>query len=92
VVVPANEYVMNKTRMEEALSRITTELQNRIIHFKNEHKLLEAQRIEERTRHDMEAIRELGYCNGIENYSCHLELRQAGETPYTIFDFYKDKD
>jgi excinuclease ABC subunit B len=92
VIVPANEYIMNKTRMEEALSRIDKELTQRVVEFKSKNKLLEAQRIEQRTLHDMESIKELGYCNGIENYSRHLELREAGATPFTIFDFLKEKN
>jgi excinuclease ABC subunit B len=68
---------------------IKKELDERIIYFKKNNKLLEAQRIQERTLHDVEALEELGYCNGIENYSRHLELRQAGSTPYTLFDYFK---
>ncbi|MDR1991191.1 MAG: excinuclease ABC subunit B [Mycoplasmataceae bacterium] len=89
VIVPASEYIMNRNRWKESMELIKKELDERIIYFKKNNKLLEAQRIQERTLHDVEALEELGYCNGIENYSRHLELRQAGSTPYTLFDYFK---
>lgn len=92
VISPANEYIMNDSRLDESLRRISDELIERIKFFKSQNKLLEAQRIDQRTRNDLESMKELGYCNGIENYSRHLELRSAGQTPYTIFDFFKDED
>lgn len=92
IITPANEYIMNNDRIEESLKRIQNELTKRIKYFKQNNMLLEAQRIETRTRNDLESMKELGYCNGIENYSRHLELREAGSTPYTIFDFFKDDD
>ena len=64
------------------------ELKSRVNYFRDENKLIEAQRIEERTRFDMEMIQELGYCNGIENYSRHLTGRQAGEPPPTLLDYF----
>jgi excinuclease ABC subunit B len=91
-VTPANEYIMNKDRLEESLKRIKTELKQRVKYFKDNNKLLEAQRIEERTNHDIEQMVELGYCNGIENYSRQLELRESGETPYTLFDYLAKDD
>lgn len=90
--VPANEYISDVNRHDEAIKRIKAELKERIKYFKDRNDLLEAQRIEERTNHDIEMLTELGYVNGIENYSRHLELRNAGETPYTIFDFLKNDD
>jgi excinuclease ABC subunit B len=71
---------------------IKDEMIERVKYFKSNNKLLEAQRIEERTNHDIESLQELGYCNGIENYSRHLELRGPGTTPYTLFDYFKKND
>jgi excinuclease ABC subunit B len=71
---------------------IKKELHERITEFKKQNKLLEAQRIEERTLHDIESLEELGYCNGIENYSRHLELRKPNSTPYTLFNYFKQND
>jgi excinuclease ABC subunit B len=78
--------------MDESIKRIRDELAERIKFFEQNGKLIEAQRIRERTEHDIESLLELGYCNGIENYSRHLELRNAGETPYTIFDYLRNDD
>ncbi len=89
VIAPANEYIMNHDRMEESVKRIKDELVETEKKFRLENKLLEAQRIHERTLRDVESMQELGYCSGIENYSRHLELRNAGETPYTLFDYFK---
>jgi excinuclease ABC subunit B len=83
---------MNKDRLEESLKNIRKELKDRVKYFKDNNKLLEAQRIEERTNHDIEQMIELGYCNGIENYSRQLELRKPGETPYTLFDYLNKSD
>ncbi|MBP5256763.1 MAG: excinuclease ABC subunit UvrB [Mycoplasma sp.] len=92
IIPPANEYIMNESRFKEGIKRITQELDERISYFKSNGKLLEAQRIQQRTKADVEALKELGFCPGIENYSRHLELREEGETPYTIFDYYGNKD
>ena len=83
---------MNESRFNEGIKRITQELDERIEYFKKHAKLLEAQRIEQRTKADIESLKELGFCPGIENYSRHLELRAEGETPYTIFDYYRNND
>ncbi|GMO15346.1 MAG: excinuclease ABC subunit UvrB [Mycoplasmoidaceae bacterium] len=91
-IVPANEYIANKDRLDESIKRIRKELDERIKYFKSNNQLLEAQRIEQRTNHDLEMLVELGYTNGIENYSRHLELRESGSTPYTIFDYFKNDD
>lgn len=91
VVVPANEYILNKERWDESLKRIQKELNERLSFFKKNNRLLEAQRLKERTERDIESLQELGFCSGIENYSAHLELRNSGSTPYTIFDYF-DKD
>lgn len=71
---------------------IQNELETQLKLFKKENKLLEAQRLKERTERDIESLQELGFCSGIENYSAHLELRKTGETPYTIFDYFTKKD
>lgn len=92
VISPANEYIMNDSRLDESLRRINNELTERIKYFKSRNQLLEVQRIDQRTRSDLESMKELGYCNGIENYSRHLELRAEGQTPYTLFNFFKDDD
>lgn len=87
-ITTADEYIADKDKFELSLTRIEDELSERIIYFRKENKLLEAQRIEQRTNYDLEAIREFGFCSGIENYAAHLELRPPGSTPYTIFDYF----
>jgi excinuclease ABC subunit B len=89
-IFPASHYVTQKTTLKKAAATITEELKTRIEFFRNERKLLEAQRIEERTHFDLEMIQELGYCNGIENYSRHLTGRRAGEPPPTLLDYFPD--
>jgi excinuclease ABC subunit B len=91
-IVPANEYIANTKRFGESIKRIKEELASRVKYYKDNNLLLEAQRIEQRTNHDIEMLQELGYTNGIENYSRHLELREANSTPYTIFDYFKNND
>jgi excinuclease ABC subunit B len=91
-IVPANEYIANRDRFDESIKRIRKELDERVKYFKKENMLLEAQRIEQRTNHDIEMLTEMGYTSGIENYSRHLELRNKGDTPYTIFDYFKNDD
>lgn len=85
---PATDYLSDKDRLKVSLQRIEEELEERIKYFIKENKLVEAQRIEQRTRYDMESLREFGMCNGIENYSRHLDLREAGTRPYTLMDYY----
>lgn len=89
-LVSADTYLANRSKLDESLRRITLELKETVLNFKKENKLIEAQRIDERTRHDIDSLKEFGYCNGIENYSRHLELRNQGDTPYTIFDYFRD--
>ena len=84
----ANEYIADKNHLDLSIQRIKDELQERIKYFNKQNLLLEAQRIEQRTNYDLEAIQELGFCSGIENYACHLELREPNSTPYTIFDYF----
>ncbi|MBN1437538.1 MAG: excinuclease ABC subunit UvrB [Sedimentisphaerales bacterium] len=87
-IYPAKHYVMPEDRVEGALAGITTELQNRVAELNAQGKLLEAQRLNARTRYDMEMIREVGYCSGIENYSRHLSGLPAGAKPYTLMDYF----
>jgi len=87
---PASHYVMEKSTLEKAIASVTEELKGRIDFFRNENKLIEAQRIEERTNFDLEMMLELGYCNGIENYSRHLTGREPGEPPPTLLDYFPD--
>jgi excinuclease ABC subunit B len=88
VIFPASHYVTQKATQQKAMQTIRTELGERIDWFRDEGRLLEAQRIEERTRFDLEMIQELGYCNGIENYSRHLTGRRPGEPPPTLLDYF----
>lgn len=85
---PASHFLTDKGKLDEALKRIKAELDDRISYFKSKGMLLEAERIEQRTRYDLEMMHEIGSCNGIENYSRHLALRNAGETPYVLIDFF----
>jgi excinuclease ABC subunit B len=85
---PASHYVTRKATLERATRTIVEELKDRITVFRDENKLIEAQRIEERTRFDLEMIQEIGYCNGIENYSRHLTGRQSGQPPPTLLDYF----
>ena len=89
-VYPATLFAVTDEKLKIAINRIREELTLRIEEFKNQDKLLEAQRIEQRTKYDLEMLEELGYCSGIENYSRHLSLRNEGETPYTLMDFFGD--
>ena len=87
-VFPATHYAVSSERREAALSEIEREMHERVEYFKGEHKLLEAQRIEERTKYDLEMLREVGFCSGVENYSRVLAGRPAGSTPYTLLDYF----
>lgn len=88
MVFPASHYVASRERMLETAHEIEMELEQQAARFKAEGKLLELQRIEQRTRYDLEMIKEIGYCKGIENYSRYITGRQAGEPPYTLIDFF----
>ena len=88
VLFPATHFMTNKEKMEETIRRIESELEERIKYFKDNDKLLEAQRIEQRTRYDIEMLKEMGSCSGVENYARHLALRGPGETPATLIDFF----
>ena len=87
-VSPASHFVTSKEKLEEACNRIENELKERLQELKNENKLIEEQRLRERTNYDLEMLRETGFCNGVENYSRHLALRDAGETPSCLIDFF----
>jgi len=89
-IYPASHYVISPERMEPALKAIQQEMEERVKWFKGEDKLLEAQRIAERTNFDIEMLRETGFCSGIENYSRHLNNLKEGEPPYTLMDFFPD--
>jgi excinuclease ABC subunit B len=89
-VYPAKHFVTTEERIEECLPVIERELDQRLEEFKNQHKLLEAQRLEQRTRYDMEMLRSLGYCSGIENYSRILSKREPGSRPFCLLDYFKD--
>lgn len=89
-IFPASHYVVSGEKIQEACRRIETELEERIRHFKGEDKLLEAQRISERTNFDIEMLRETGFCSGIENYSRHLNGTAEGEPPGTLMDYFGD--
>lgn len=86
-IYPKSHYVTPKEKLEKASETIKEELAERLEYFRNNDKLIEAQRIKERTQYDLEMIQQLGYCNGIENYSRHLSGRPAGEAPPTLFDY-----
>ncbi|OGS70086.1 MAG: excinuclease ABC subunit B [Firmicutes bacterium RBG_13_65_8] len=90
-IYPASHYVIQQDKLEKALEGIEAELEDRLAQFRREGKLLEAQRLEQRTRYDLEMLREAGYCHGIENYSRHLTGRRPGEAPYTLLDFFPDE-
>ena len=89
-IFPASHYVTAPEKMKIAIERIEAELVDRLAELKREDKLLEAQRLEQRTNYDVEMLKEMGFCTGIENYSRHLSLREAGSTPFTLIDFFPD--
>ncbi|MEB7657588.1 excinuclease ABC subunit UvrB [Mammaliicoccus vitulinus] len=87
---PASHFVTREEKMKEAIERIEKELKERLEELRKDNKLLEAQRLEQRTNYDLEMMREMGFCSGIENYSVHLTLRPKGSTPYTLLDYFGD--
>ena len=90
IIFPASHYIVPPEKMNEAIKNIESELEERVKYFKSEDKLIEAQRIGERTNFDMEMLRETGFCSGIENYSRHLAGLEPGATPYTLMDYFPD--
>ena len=89
-IFPAKHFITPEEKLRRAVETIEAELEERLAYFKSEGKLLEAQRLEMRTRNDIEMLREMGYCNGIENYSRHLTGRAPGQTPFCLLDFFPD--
>ena len=89
-VFPASHFVTSEEKMVQAIENIEVELEERLKTLKSEDKLLEAQRLEQRTRYDLEMMREMGFCSGIENYSRHMTLRPPGASPYTLIDYFPD--
>ena len=90
IVYPATEYVTTEDKIKKAIKTIEEELHEQILKFKNQNKLIEAQRIEQRTKQDLEMLSEMGYCQGIENYSRHFDQRKAGQPPWTLLDYFED--
>jgi len=89
-IFPASHFVTSDDKLKEAIKRIEDELEERLSYLKENNKLLEAERLEQRTRYDIEMLKETGFCSGIENYSRHLSGRKEGETPTTLIDFFPD--
>ncbi|MED4402802.1 excinuclease ABC subunit UvrB [Metabacillus fastidiosus] len=89
-IFPASHFVTREEKMQVAIKNIEAELEEQLKIMRDNGKLLEAQRLEQRTRYDLEMMREMGFCSGIENYSRHLTLREAGATPYTLLDYFPD--
>ncbi|WHX71136.1 excinuclease ABC subunit UvrB [Bacillus altitudinis] len=89
-IFPASHFVTREEKMEKAIINIEEELEEQLEKLRENGKLLEAQRLEQRTRYDLEMMREMGFCSGIENYSRHLTLRPPGSTPYTLLDYFPD--
>ncbi len=89
-IFPASHFVTREEKMVKAIANIEAELEEQLKVLRSQDKLLEAQRLEQRTRYDLEMMREMGFCSGIENYSRHLTLRPAGATPYTLLDYFPD--
>ena len=90
LISPASHYVTTKEKMDRAIVTIEKEMEERVKYFKSQNKLIEAQRIEERTNFDIEMMKETGFCSGIENYSRHISGRPEGSPPYTLFDYFPD--
>ena len=89
-IFPASHFVTGEDKMKIAIQNIAAELEERLSDLKKNNRLLEAQRLEQRTRYDLEMLSEMGFCSGVENYSRHLTLREAGSTPYTLLDYFPD--
>jgi excinuclease ABC subunit B len=90
-IYPAKHFVTSKDKLEQAIEDIQAELEERLSELREAGRILEASRLEERTRYDIESLREAGYCSGIENYSRHLARRGAGSTPWTLLDYFPDE-
>ncbi len=90
VIFPASHYVTTKEKMEQAIEAIEAELEEQVAYFESQNKLVEAQRIAQRTKYDIEMMREVGFCSGIENYSRHISGRAAGSAPFTLMDYFPE--
>src|SRR5574344_74745 len=90
LVPPASQYVTSREKLDKAVVTIEEEMEKQVAYFKSQNKLIEAQRVEERTNFDIEMMKETGFCQGIENYSRHISGRPAGSPPYTLFDYFPD--
>jgi len=90
MIFPNSHYVTSSEKMERAIKTIEEEMEERVEYFKSQNKLIEAQRIQERTNFDIEMMKETGFCQGIENYSRHISGREAGSPPFTLFDYFPD--
>ncbi|MFX1518384.1 MAG: excinuclease ABC subunit UvrB [Promethearchaeota archaeon] len=90
VIYPARHFVFTESRIDQAIKLIEDELEERLVQLKRENKVLYAQRLEQRTRYDLEMIKEVGYCSGIENYSRYFDGRQPGERPYALLDYFPE--
>ena len=91
VIFPASHFVTGEERLRIAMKNIELEMEKQVKHFEQEGKLIEAQRIEQRTRYDLEMLAEMGFCSGVENYSGPLSLRESDSTPYCLLDFFEDE-
>lgn len=89
-IFPASHFVTREEKLKKAIANIEAEMEARVKELRDQEKLLEAQRLEQRTNYDLEMMREMGFCSGIENYSRHLTFREEGATPYTLLDFFPD--
>lgn len=89
-IFPTSHYIVSEEKMDKAIKAIKEELVERLKYFRDQGKLLEAQRLEERTNHDIEMMKEIGHCSGVENYSRHLTGKKPGEIPNTLFDYFPD--
>ena len=87
-VFPASHFATSRAKMDRAIQSIEMELEEQLKYFRENDKLVEAQRLEQRTRYDLEMMRELGFCSGIENYSRHISGRDAGSSPFTLMDYF----
>jgi excinuclease ABC subunit B len=90
IIYPATEYVTTEEKIKKAIKTIEEELHEQIQLFKSQNKLIEAQRVEQRTKQDLEMLSEMGYCQGIENYSRHFDQRKPGQPPWTLLDYFED--
>jgi len=88
-IFPASHYATTKAKMQRAIASIEQELEERVRELKSQGKLLEAQRLEQRTRYDLEMMQEIGFCQGIENYSRHISGRAPGSPPFTLIDYFR---